>query len=128
MGNEEVKFEKFYGELGVKSVDEIENSEDKMLVFADDTHLRVGKCHIDLVLTDEPSTSTEVRNKIAAEVVKECMTSLLKWKVKLIDLEHIFLSLNTSINESQRLADNKVYGKNAKYELSISDLDEIIKR
>lgn len=129
MNEGQVKFDKFYGELGIVRIDEIHGSTDKMLVFSEDMekHLRVPLCVVGLCVTDKPSTSTDVRNKLMMEMTKETLEVLLKWSPKICDLDHFFLLLQNSIMEAQRQADDKLYGKSAKFDTTFSDLDRIIK-
>ena len=123
---EQKSYSQYFGELGVERIDEIHASTDKMLVLGDGSNLRQPQLVLDLTLTDKPSTSTEVRDKVISSAVKAVIQVLLGHNVKMLDLPRVFAVLNDSLNESQHKADSRLYGKDMRYELTIADIDQVL--
>ena len=124
----EKTYDSYYGEVGIERVDEIDQSKDKMFVLADGKNVRIAACDVELVKTQEPSTTSEVVNKRIEVMAQEIIDTLLKHEIEVIYLEALWNKVGMSIGNMQKVANDKLYGKDSKYELTIGDINRVFKR
>lgn len=78
--------------------------------------------------TDKPIDLTELRERRSQGIVQDILTVLLAWDMPLGDFEHVISLLGLSLDNLRNYADNSLWGKNVKYDLSMADLDRQIKK
>ncbi len=119
---------KYYGKREIIEVKGEDGKEEATLVLDDGAEVRLtGKAYL-VAVTDSPLDAdlTGVRDLVTREVVKDIIGTLKDYGVRMIDIQHDLDVLVTVLNEMERLGDNKAYGFDRKYDLTVRKLDEII--
>lgn len=77
-------------------------------------------------VSDQPKDATSIREELVKVMVAEILALLLERRIKIDDIDYLFLKLNESINLSLKIANDKLWGKDA-HTRTIDDVENIIK-
>jgi hypothetical protein len=128
MESGERKYESYYGEVGIVSIDEIEGSGDKVFVMADGRNVRVAGCDVEAAKSAEPRPISVVVKAKLDVMAQEIIDVLLRHELEVVYMESLWSKVGMSIENMRKVANDKLYGKDSKYELTIGDIDRVFKR
>lgn len=111
----------------IKSERKLFNNDEIIEVkFSDGGNEVFTKRMFEAVVKDSETDLTALRNNRLYPVVKEVLEVLLKWGVKVNEVDFLFALTTQSLNESIKKADEKVW-KKIRSEITMFDLDEILR-
>ena len=76
-------------------------------------------------ISDEPKDATAVREDLMKVMVAEMLAVLLERRIKINDIDYLFLKLNESINLTLKMANDKLWGKTSD-EKTLDDVEKIL--
>lgn len=76
-------------------------------------------------VSDEPKDATTMREDLMKVMVAELLVVLLERRIKVDDIDYLFLKLNESINLTLKLANDKLWGKTSN-EKTLEDVNKIL--
>lgn len=118
---------KFYEDKKIKEVKEDGNHVVLSFVDSKVPSLRLTKKMYDVSVTDAKSDATSVKRVQLHAVVKDILTIMLIWDIKVEDVNMLLNLIVQSLNENQKQAVDKLYGvKEEKRHLS--DIDNVLSR
>jgi len=119
--------ETYLGKERVTGTAKIEGTNDLQIAFADGTQRVMPERRFEAEKTAAPIDLTALRERRVQGIVKDLLTILLGWDMPLVDFEHVVSTLGLSLDNLEKHANNLHWGKNAQYDLNMSDLDKLIK-
>jgi len=94
--------------------------------YKDGTKEILSKLILEASITNKPTDLTTLRNLRIFPVVKELLNVLLKWNVKINEVEFIVEIVKASINDNMDKASSILWKKNI-YERTTLDVDTILR-
>jgi len=76
-------------------------------------------------VSDEPKDATSLREELMKVMVAEMLAILLERRIKINDIDYLFLKLNESINLTLKMANDKLWGKTSD-EKTLDDVEKIL--
>ena len=95
------------------------------LIFEGDKEKIITQEVAVIQVSDEPKDATAMREELMKVMVAEMLAILLERRIKINDIDYLFLKLNESINLTLKMANDKLWGKTSD-EKTLSDVEKIL--
>ena len=95
------------------------------LIFEGDKEKIITQEVAVIQVSDEPKDATAMREELMKVMVAEMLAILLERRIKINDIDYLFLKLNESINLTLNMANDKLWGKTSD-EKTLSDVEKIL--
>lgn len=105
---------------------EIESIDWNTVKYTDGTDELLSKETIELLKTEEPSNSTEVRKKKYQPALIEILQVLHKYNAKIVDLWYILDMIQLSCMQNNNLAISKVFWVNDKDDITLEHIHKVL--
>lgn len=114
---------RFYGDKKIETAQE--DGEHVVIVFSDNTSLRIPKKLFEVSVSKESLDPTQLWDRQLPPVIKETLELWLSWDVKLEQLDYIVNLLKTSIEHNLAQANEKLWGKKTS-DRRLSDVHDVL--
>jgi len=108
------------------TVNEIELGDLIEIQYVDGTKELMSQIMFDAVVKEEATDLTTLRQNRMFPVVNDLLTVMLKWNVKINELEFLFALTTASINDNLNKADKKLWNKTLS-DRTMDDVDTVLK-
>ena len=95
------------------------------LIFEGDKEKIITQEVAVIQVSDEPKDATAMREELMKVMVAEMLAILLERRIKINDIDYLFLKLNESINLTLKMANDKLWGKTSD-EKTLDDVEKIL--
>ena len=97
------------------------------LEFTDGTKDEVASDLYFISETEEPIDATALRDKQIHAVAKEILDIILRFDIKLGEVDYLFQVAGTSLSENFKAANEKKWGGKDRMDIRMSDIDSVLK-
>ena len=94
----------------IKSKNNDVNSDYVKIIYKEGTEI-MPRIMFEAIVTNDSTDATDLRNRRMLKVIKEILTTLLKWDIKLSEVNFINSLINASINDNMETASTKLWKK-----------------
>jgi len=134
MQDSSIKMEKlFIGPKEIKEVspiysEEYNNAQIELVdvTYVDGTKEKMTKAMYDISTTDKVSDWTKLLQQRGLVIIKEILALLLRWGVKVEEVNFFTNSVIQSINQSIQTAESKLWTKDV-HTINLMDVDKVLK-
>ena len=117
----------FIGPKETIGVSKIEDSEMVKVLYKDGSSEEMTKLMYDNIVKEEATDLTIERANRVYPIVEEILKVLLKWGVKISEIDYLTTMVITSINQNMGKAEEILWGKEQR-QINLIDADRVLKR
>lgn len=97
------------------------------LTYTDGSKVELPKHVIEILTTEKSTDATALRELIIKPIVKDVLSVLLDYEIRLEDINFVLENTSAAITESVKQAVTKLFGKGFE-DRTLEDIDEILKK
>ncbi len=117
----------FIGPKETIGVSKIEDTELVKVLYKDGTSEEMTKLMYDNIVKEESTDLTTERANRVYPIVEEILKVLLKWGVKINEIDYLTTMVITSINQNIGKAEEILWGKEQR-QINLIDADKVLKK